>query len=230
MRLGAAYATARALAESGTLEEAAPKSLCAICDSLGWVHGALWRPDEAAGTLRCVDTWHPPAASVPRFDEISRRSTFQRGVGLPGRVWERAQPAWIPDVTRDANFPRAPIAAREDLHAAFGLPILLGDHVLGVLQFFSREILERERDLLRMMAAVGGQIGQFIERKQAESELDRFFSSSMDMLCIVGFDGFFKRLNPAWERTLGVTREELRARPVFDFSHPDDRASSKEEL
>jgi PAS domain S-box-containing protein len=56
------------------------------------------------------------------------------------------------------------------------------------------------------------------------SELDeRFFTTSIDMLCFLDFKGYFKRLNPAWERTLGFTREELMSKPFIEFVHPDDR-------
>jgi PAS domain S-box-containing protein len=58
----------------------------------------------------------------------------------------------------------------------------------------------------------------------AVSEIeDRFFENSIDMLCFLGFNGHFRRLNPAWESTLGFTREELMYRPFIEFVHPDDR-------
>jgi PAS domain S-box-containing protein len=52
---------------------------------------------------------------------------------------------------------------------------------------------------------------------------ERFFELSLDMLCVLGFDGYFKRLNRAWERTLGFTIAELTSRPFYEFVHPDDR-------
>lgn len=52
---------------------------------------------------------------------------------------------------------------------------------------------------------------------------DRFFEFSNELLCVLGFDQHFRRLNPAWERTLGYTLAELMARPFIDFVHPDDR-------
>ena len=170
-RLAAQYAVTRVLAEATTLASATPQILQAICESLDWSMAAIWRVDQSENVLRCVETWHQPSASVEQFNRITHASAFSLGVGLPGRVWAQSQPTWIEDVTRDANFPRALIAAGEDLHAAFGFPILLGVQVLGVLEFFSRHIQRPDHRLLEMMGAIGSQIGQFIERKEAEDAL-----------------------------------------------------------
>ncbi len=228
-RLHVQYETTRALAESASLAEAAPRILKALGETLGFDHGAVWTVDRSGTSIRCLDTWHPASVAVPEFDAVSRATTFERAVGLPGRVWRSGEPVWIEDVVRDSNFPRSAVAAREGLHGAFGFPIKLGGIVLGVLEFFSREIREPDEDLLELLATIGSQIGQFVERKRAENELEALFRMSRDLLCIAGFDGYFRRLNPAWEETLGYSIEELMSRPYVDFVHPDDRSATSSE-
>ena len=179
-RLAAQYAVTRVLADATKLVRAAPRILQAVCESLDWSVGAIWRVDKEEQLLRCVETWHKPSATVKEFDQVTHTQTFPKGIGLPGRVWSQAQPAWIEDVTQDDNFPRASTAALVGLHAAFGFPILLGTEIRGVLEFFSEQIQRPDHKLLAMMSSIGSQIGQFIEREEAENAL-RVYARDLDV-------------------------------------------------
>ncbi len=226
----ALFETAGALAESSTLEEAAPRMLKAVCEALGWQCGAVWQVNRARDTLRCVGTWGEPGLPLGEFIAATLARTFPRGVGLPGRVWELREPVWIRDVTTDENFPRARFAAQAGLHSAFALPIRQGRRVGGVLEFFSRDMFEPAPELLAMMTTVCSQIGIYVERKWAGEDLDRFFKLSLDLFGVATFDGYFVRVNPAWQTVLGYSEDEVRAAPFMDFVHPDDKAATVEAM
>jgi two-component system, cell cycle sensor histidine kinase and response regulator CckA len=87
--------------------------------------------------------------------------------------------------------------------------------------------LDRTLDLVRANQALREQAA---DRRRIEEERDRFFAVSLDMLAVARFDGYFTQLNPAWERTLGWTIDELLSRPCIEFVHPDDRDATVEEI
>jgi signal transduction histidine kinase/integral membrane sensor domain MASE1/CheY-like chemotaxis protein len=163
----------RILADSADLEEAGSKILQVLCERAKWSTGAIWNVDRTANELACVEFWHAASAAAPLFEAESRKRRFPSGVGLPGRVMSGGDAAWIPDVTKDNNFPRAPIAAQEGLRAAFGFPIKVAHEVVGVVECFSREVREIDDDFLRTVSDIGGQLGRFIERKRAEELLSQ---------------------------------------------------------
>jgi signal transduction histidine kinase/CheY-like chemotaxis protein len=176
-RVAANLAITQILAESPAFGDATKRILQTIGQTLDWKVGAMWTPDSENRELRCLTLWHDQPTNVPRFEQVSRKLTFEPGVGLPGRVWTTLEPTWIPDVTLDNNFPRAPFADSEGLHSAFAFPILFGNKFLGVMEFFSDEIRQPDSALLAMFGSIGNQIGQFIERKLAEDEREQLLVS-----------------------------------------------------
>lgn len=170
-RLATRNAAVSALAESETVDEAVPRLLRAIGEGIGWDFGSVWLLDPSSELLRCEHTWSRPLLQAREFERATREISFPPGVGLPGRVWESGEPAWITDVTVDPNFPRAPFAEPAGLHSAFAFPILRSGEVLGVLEFFTREFREPDEALLADFGAFGFQLGQFIVREEAQRKL-----------------------------------------------------------
>lgn len=168
-RLATHHSLTNVLSESPDLNHAAPLILEAICDNLGWDLGAIWIMDPVEPVLRCLNIWHFPHLHLEAFRKASQESTFARGVGLPGRVWKNGEPFWITDVVSDPNFPRASAAAEEGLHTGFAFPIKSGHEILGVIEFFHRDIQKPDKELLSMFASIGLQIGQFIQRTTLSS-------------------------------------------------------------
>jgi PAS domain S-box-containing protein len=169
-RLGVQHEVTRALAESPTRDDAAVTVLRTICEGLDWDLGLAWVVDPEGDRLRCVALWRPPR-DVPPLDESEGARTLGRAEELAGRVWETGKPEWLADLASEKGGVRLTWPAQAGFHAALAFPILLGGHVLGVMEFFSRQMRQPEGDVLQMMDAIGAQVGQFYERKRAEEEV-----------------------------------------------------------
>ncbi|WP_392534849.1 response regulator [Nostoc sp. C117] len=171
--LKAQYVTTRVLAESTTINEAMPQVMQGICKSLEWDLSEIWMVNHQVNVLILFDAWYKNSLEMQEFEILSQRITFAPGIGLPGHVWASGEPFWIADVAKDRNFIRFKIAAEAELHGAFGFPIRGGKKILGVITCFSHKIHQPDPDLAKVMNSIGEQVGQFIERKQAEEELQR---------------------------------------------------------
>lgn len=101
------------------------------------------------------------------------------------------------------------------------------EKAVELMRLGAADYLLKDR-LTRLGQAVGQTLHKrqlFHAKHQAEEDRNHFFVLALDLLCVAGFDGYFKDLNPAWETTLGWTIVELRARPFREFLHPEDAAS-----
>ncbi|MCH8269458.1 MAG: response regulator, partial [Acidobacteria bacterium] len=161
--------------EASTVEGALQVCLDQVCAHTGWPVGHVYLPaKDSTGELAPTTLWHlEDRERFDKFRKVTEATRFAPGIGLPGRVLASGKPAWIIDVTKDPNFPRAKLAKDIGVKAGFGFPVLVGKEVVAVLEFFSQEAVEPDEPLLEIMAPIGTQLGRAIERKQAEEEIRR---------------------------------------------------------
>ena len=180
-RLALQHSVTDILADAPSLKDAAPLLLNAIATHLGWQLAALWKVDPEGNELHYVCDWRDQSAGIgAEFEQFSRELRFARGEGFPGDVWARREPIWVSDFGLD-DYARSPVAARENLHSAFGFPIVLSSEVFGVIELFSAQTKEPDPATLDTLAAIGSQIGQFIERKNNEAERIEAFARTHEM-------------------------------------------------
>ena len=168
-----------ALMQMITMDVAAARDLASalevvlrrVCEKTGWALGQAWIPNVRANTLDCGPAWYASAPGMDDFRKSTKDLSLRAGQGLPGRVWESGQSAWIRDVTRDANFPRAEFARKAGLKAGLGIPIRAGEVVIAVLEFFMQEPRDEDDRLVEAISAVAAQLGLVVERKGAEDAL-----------------------------------------------------------
>jgi diguanylate cyclase (GGDEF)-like protein len=164
---------ATAANQSTSVEETMRFALEAICRHTGWVLGNVYLPaPDGGGGLEHAGIWHAndPEHFQP-FISLTLATKFRSGEGLPGRVFQSCQPAWIADVAQDGNFPRVATASLVGCRAGFAFPVLLNKDVLAVLEFFHHNVIGPDEQLLSIMAQVGSQLGRVMERRSAEQKL-----------------------------------------------------------
>jgi signal transduction histidine kinase/CheY-like chemotaxis protein len=179
-RLAVQYETAHILTDTGTMTAGVTNILQSICETMAWDLGVLWLVNERPRSLSCVEMWSCPTLNVLSYRDETWRAALAYSRELPGRAWATGQPAWSSDISKEYDFARAPLAAQVGLRGSLALPILLGSDVLGVLEFCSRRSKHPDQELLKALAAIGSQIGQFIDRRQAEAEAAAFAKELQD--------------------------------------------------
>jgi PAS domain S-box-containing protein len=228
--LRAEHVVAQRLAETADPRQALAHALRAIGDSLGWRLGSVWEPSPSEpGVLICVQVWHADGVDVDAFERASRRLRLAPGEGLPGRVWQTGEPAWIRDVQLDHNFPRLDAARRANLHAAFCFPIRSAAGTLGVVEFFAAEPREPDGQLLATMSVLGDQLGQVHERIRAAQALaannarhQAVLDAALDSIVTMDHRGLVVEFNPAAERTFRYSSEQAVGREMAELIIPPE--------
>ena len=167
-RLRLQYAIARILTE--TPAQAVPGLLRLVCEHLEWEVGEYWEADAQRGGLRWAAGWQIPDLPAAAFTASARLLVLWPGEEMVGQVWASQEPRWCVNVLDEPAFMRADLAAQLGLCSALAFPIVMGAHSPGVLVFFSRAARPPDEALLELLAAIGRQVGQFLERARAEAD------------------------------------------------------------
>ena len=198
-----------------------------VCEKTGWVLGHAWVPNPPGTALDLVSAWYCGDGELKPFRTASEAFHFQTGVGLPGRVWESKRPAWVENVTDDPNFPRSAAARIAGLKTGVGIPILSGDQVIAVLEFFMRESRAENERLLNVIASVAGQLDLLHRATHAEAAARerqfRTLANSISQLAwMADSEGYIFWYNDRWYEYTGTTLEEMKGWGWQKVHHPDE--------
>jgi PAS domain S-box-containing protein len=226
-RLAAQYDAARMLTEATDPVQATHTILKTCCERLAWEIGLIWNVDSSSSKLRCQDVWHRSSDKLATFAERCRPLRFGPHVDLPGRIWASGEPAWIEDLHSDPNFPRLRDAEAAGLASGCGFAIRVAGETIGVVEFFASEKRSSDPDLLHALVTIGGQIGQFIDRKRAEDALREgearkaaILENALDAVITIDAQGRVIQFNPAAERIFGLSRETVIGQMMKDWLIP----------
>jgi len=146
-----------AISTAPDLHAALSVALQLVCEATGWVLGQAWMPRADGAVLECSATWWCGIPGLEAFRRHSETITLVPGEGLPGRVWQSKQTAWIQDVTQDGNFPRNAAAREVGLRAAMAFPVLSEAEVVAVLEFFVVEPRVEDARLVKLVSTMAAQ-------------------------------------------------------------------------
>ncbi len=159
---------------------------------------------------------------------------LQKGKDLPGKIWEAESPCWIEDLQEDSNFLRAASAKADGLVTGWGVPVRVGNQVIAVVEFFSRQKQREDSEMMATVETVCASIGQFMARSAQESRLEELNRQKESILNSVA-DGIFGTdsagrivfVNPAAANMLGAHAFDLIGRTVHSVVHEERKGREK---
>jgi diguanylate cyclase (GGDEF)-like protein/PAS domain S-box-containing protein len=164
------HMVARCLAGAESASTALITLIRSVCETQSWECGRYFGRDDKGDGLIMREFWHVPSAGLDRFIEQSRELTYAAGSGLIGQVWQSGQPMWVTDISKDRRIQKG-IARQIGMHGTFIFPVVSDGKTIGVLSFHSTKVREPDERLLQAIGVIGSQIGQFLQRKQAEEHI-----------------------------------------------------------
>jgi len=141
----------------------------AVCQVEGWACGRFFRVEGEE--LRFQAAWMVPDSGFEDFVMRSAEVTYRSGAGIAGRAWANGEAVWAQDVQDDDRTMTKMAASDISLGGVFAFPVLSEGRTIGVLSFSSPSVRQPDKRLLLAVRVIGSQVGQYLQRKQAEIAL-----------------------------------------------------------
>jgi putative methionine-R-sulfoxide reductase with GAF domain len=134
-----------------------------MCETTGWKFGQVWVPDTKSTALKASPVWYGKEYEAFRLE--SEKVSFISKQGVVGTAWSTRKPLWVKDISQEPAFTRTRAAAKARFNSAMVIPVMAGDEILAVMEFFSEESRPEEDLLVKLVSAVASQIGALIRAK-----------------------------------------------------------------
>jgi PAS domain S-box-containing protein len=219
-----------ALAERKPLVSTCRELAVVVCETLAWDFASVWLPNDWQ-QLVCAELIADPAFAHGELESLTRTSSFARGEGLPGRVWERCHASWLVDIGADDSYPRLARGRALGLRSGFAIPLQHDGQVFAVVELLSRYERPEDWRLLELLGTIGRQLGAEEQRARALvlAEADGVTRSKLEELIenapgyIVAIDEqrrihFVNRVLPHVRRDEVVGSDWLRFVPPADHA------------
>ncbi|NUQ73188.1 MAG: PAS domain S-box protein [Polyangiaceae bacterium] len=228
-------AIATASHDEASVDDVMQTCLDRICEHTGWEIGHVYtRAPNQPDLLVPTSLWHvADPSSFEVFRRVTEATQLAAGEGLPGRVLSTGRAAWIMDVLQDPNFPRRQAAQELGIRAGLAFPVLVGQDVVAVLEFFTSHPHEPDSSLLEVMDYIGAQLGRVVERDRVASALrhsEERYRLLVERSRIITWEldlatWRFTYVSEYAEELLGYPREDWYQEGFWvDHLHVDDRA------
>ena len=170
-RLSLVHAVTRVLTDPESGDQALSAVLSLIGSHLGSSCGEFWATDDGNSSVQLTESWHSSATNAVDFESQTRSWDPSEPADLAKAALRHGKPRWFAKLSSDRTFDRAGLAARCGFDDALGIPVVSGQSAVGVMLFFSEQILEPDDQLLACLTAIAEQIGSFLSRRRLQHTL-----------------------------------------------------------
>ncbi|MEQ8924859.1 MAG: sigma 54-interacting transcriptional regulator, partial [Fulvivirga sp.] len=207
----------------GVFLKALNEVLKQLCDFSQWTLAEIWLPQEEVSLLKYSGACYCKKRDLQAFCEAAKEIRFEKGVGLPGRVWATKKYLWIENLAESKDFLRAEIANELGINSGLALPILFNDSIHGIMAFFHDGTKKKDQHLSELIFSICKHLGLLYHQKNLADRLkkEKIFMRSIaddqsEMIVRWKPDGKRLFVNRAYCEKLGITEEEALGTSFYD--------------